>query len=341
MSELTCPGCGQTLAERTRFCPLCGARLPEADLPPAPPPGGLRTVVLPPAEADEPPAQPVPAGPPPPGAPPAFPPTVRLDAPPLPVGATLPPPDPGVARRDRRVLWLALGGVGCMSLLLLVACLSAGVFLFMQQQAPASATSASTPVSDSGGAVADAPPLGEGRLLEDDFSDESVSNLDVSEDDLSRSAYEDGAYVIEVKAAETVVWSLVSGPYAGVSVEVEAEVAADSDIAAAGLVFNYQDNANFYLYSVSNDGYYSLELLSDGEWTTLVDPTLSDAVQGARNLLRVEARGERIALYLNGALVEETVDGTFTTGEVGLAVSTFEGSTGTVRFDNLVIDRGE
>lgn len=346
MSSLICQSCGKQLAEYTRFCPECGARLPEPPAgppatPPAPPPGGLRTVILPPAEA------PGAAAPSEPAAPAQVPPTMRLDPPAQPVGA---PPAAAsypageaapAAPGSRRTLWWVLGGVGCLSVLVLGACLTIGAFTLIGQRVADGVELAATPVesveeedpgsSSAGGAV----------LLEDDFSDPGVSNLDQSEDETSRSAYEDGGYVLQVKEPETLVWVLVGGPYSDIGVEVETEVARDSDIAAAGLVFHYQDDDNFYLFSVTNDGYYALELLQGGEWIVLIDPTLSDEVDADRNTLRVETSGGRIALYVNGALLEETVDDTFTSGEVALAVSTFEGSTGSVRFDDLVITGNE
>lgn len=354
MAELTCPSCGKQLTEYTRFCPECGARLPEPAAPapaepwpPAPPPGGLRTVVLPPADE---PAQPADE----PAQPAALPPTARLDSPAQPAQQPAQPPlslppagaQPEVGQPQsaggRRTLWWILGGVGCLTVLLVGACLSIGAFTIIGRNAATGVELSATPVLGGGGIVPDDSPLtGGSLLLEDDFSDEGTSNLDVSEDATSRSAYEDGAYVLEVKESETVVWSLVGGPYSDVSVEVEAEVPADSDMTAAGLVFNYQDGDNFYLFSVSNDGYYLLEMLQDGGWITLIDPTLSEEVDAARNTLRVEMRGDRIALYVNGALLEETTDSTFASGDVGLAVSTFPDSTGTVRFDNLVIAQGE
>ncbi|HMQ30049.1 MAG TPA: zinc-ribbon domain-containing protein [Chloroflexaceae bacterium] len=347
MAELTCPSCGKQLTEYTRFCPECGARLPEPQAP-TPPPGGLRTVVLPPADAPEAPAEP----PTQPAEPVAFPPTVRLDPPAAPQPAapplSLPPaaghPEAGQAQGGggRRSLWWILGGVGCLTVLLVGACVSIGALTIIGRSAVTGVELAATPVAGGGGIVpGDSPLAGGGLLLEDDFSDEGTSNLDVFEDATSRSAYESGAYVLEVKAAETVVWSLVGGPYSDISVEVEAEVPADSDMTSAGVVFNYQDGDNFYLFSVSNDGYYVLEMLQGGDWVTLIDPTLSEEVDAARNTLRVETRGGRIALYVNGALLEETTDSTFASGDVGLAVSTFPDSTGTVRFDNLVIARSE
>ncbi|NTU79676.1 MAG: zinc ribbon domain-containing protein [Chloroflexales bacterium] len=256
--------------------------------------------------------------------------------PPLPAYAS----DPAAPPR-RRTLWWILGGVGCLGVVLVGACISIGALTLLGRRVAASPTPTATAIS--GGVIEpDSSPLSGGDvLLDDDFSSPDTSDLDASEDETSRSAYEDDAYVLEVKEPGTVVWSLVGGPYKDVSVQIDAVAAPGSDVAYAGLVFHYQDNDNFYLYSVANDGYYTLEVLQDGVWTTLIDPTLSDAVRAGRNTLRVETRGDRIALYANGALLEKTADGLFTSGEVGLAVSTFEGSTGVVNFDNLLITQND
>jgi hypothetical protein len=338
MAELTCPGCGKQLTEYTRFCPECGARLPEpqAEPPVTPPPGGLRTVVLPPGDA---PAAQAPES----GAAP-IPPTVRLDVPaqpaPQPVGA-LPTADPTSVEgpvapappKSRRALWWILGGVGCLSVLLLGACVTIGLLTFLGQRVETISEQAAPTSIPEGGVV-----LGGGSgevTLEDDFSDPEVSNLDVSEDETSRSAYEDGAYVLEVKVPETLVWVVVGGPLSDIDAELEAELPAGEDVVAAGLVFHYQDDENFYLFSVTNDGYYTLEVLQNGEWATLINPTPSDEIESDRNRLQVVTEGDRIALYVNGSLLEETVDGTFTSGEVGLAASTFENSAGAVRFNDF------
>lgn len=368
MSEFTCPTCGKRLTEYVRFCPECGSRLPDPPAaaapasdpaaPATPPPGGLRTVVLPPEAAPPAPGEgPDLSTPPPPAAEPAgIAPTMRLDAPAQPAAAVpaLPtaappagafPPEQGApaAPRNRRTLWWILGGAGCLVVLLAGACLSIGLLTLLGQRVENGELSATPlPATGGGGIVPDDSPLTGGTvLIEDDFSDPATSDLDVSEDETSRSAYEDGSYLLEVKEPETLVWSIVGGPYEDVSIEVEAAPGPGAAIVSAGLVFHYQDSENFYLYSVSTDGYYALELLQDGEWITLVDPTLSDEVTSEGNLLRVVTSGDQIALYVNDVLLEETSDGTFTSGDAGVAVSTFEESPGTVQFDNLVVARGE
>ena len=201
---------------------------------------------------------------------------------------------------------------------------------------------APTAAGGAGGIVPNNSPLTGGAvLLDDNFENAAASGLGTEEDDSSRYAYEDGAYVIEVKEAEKIVWAQVDGTYTNARFAVDTEIPPGADVAAAGLIFHYQDADNFYLFSVSNDGYYALEVLEGNEWTVLIDWTQSDAVDAVRNRMRVETKGDSITLYVNDELLETTSDGTFTQGEAALAVSSLKESTAEVRFDNLLIELNE
>lgn len=86
-----------------------------------------------------------------------------------------------------------------------------------------------------------------------------------------------------------------------------------------------------------------MELLQDGEWLSLIDWTQSQAIKvasqddSAVNVLRVEQADDRIALFVNGVLLEETLDETFGQGRIGLAASTFDRGNARIQFDNLVV----
>jgi hypothetical protein len=258
----------------------------------------------------------------------------------LPPASVAPPAPPA----QRRTLWIILGGVGCLSLVLLGICAVGLLTLLGQRVEPITTvgTSGPTPDSGAGGIVPDDSPLTGGSvLLEDDFEDEDASGLGVDEDSSSRYAYEDGQYVIEVKEPEMIVWARVNGSYDDARISVETEVPPGADVSAPGLIFHYQDANNFYLFSVSNDGYYALELRQGEEWITLIDWTESPAIDAVRNTLRVETAGDDMTLYVNNELLEATSDGTFTDGEVALAVSSLQESTAEIRFDNLLIETNE
>jgi hypothetical protein len=403
MAAITCPSCKTELTEYVRFCPECGARIPEpaadaapdaptmligpgqpdaespAAVPPTtrldspvaptvvlppigepPPPdsAGAPTMMMPPAgqAPASPPAALPPLTPPPPTAPPAFGGQLPTGAPypsdpaPQPTyGGQLPtgqPPYPGEAPAkpgNRRTLWWVLGGAGCLGLLAVVACAVIGVLTLLGGQVSSvfSEIEATVESEQGGGGIVpgDSPLTGGEVLFSDDFESAFASGLSEDEDASSRYAYEDGAYVIEVKEPETIVWARVDGTYSDARIAVDAEVPAGTDVSAAGLIFHYQDQDNFYLFSVSNDGYYALELLQNNEWVILIDWTISDVIDGSFNTMRVETQGDQIALYVNDQLLEETSDGTFTEGEVALAVSSLQDSTALVRFDNMLIEQ--
>jgi hypothetical protein len=372
MATIVCGNCKAELSEYKRFCPECGARLPEPEAPAASP--VAPTLILPPSDAPAaPPPRPADVSPtvrldtpqeatiiaPPSGGPPAPPAAPVSDLPPVsalppvinatPAGSLpLPPSDIPVAAPPARgrgpTFWWLIGGAGCLSLVLVGACIF-GLITFLGNSIPdpdGGPAAFATASSGGGGIVPDDSVLAGGTvLLEDDFDSAAASGLGEDEDETSRYAYEGGAYVVEVKEPQTLVWARFDGSYSDARFAVDAEVPPGADVAAAGLLFHYQDADNFYLFSVSNDGYYALELLEGNEWVTLIDWTQSDAVDAVRNRIEVATQGDQIALYVNGELLEETSDGAFTDGEVGIAVSSLEDSTAEIHFDNMVISENE
>jgi hypothetical protein len=254
-----------------------------------------------------------------------------------------PDPEGAPARRgERGLLWITLGGIGCLGALMLIAC--AGLLLFSFRggllAAPRSPTSSpAITAAPSATALAPSPVSDSGVLLFDDFSDAPRSTLTEEEDDTSRSSFDAGMFVIEVKKAETLTWALADGLYDDVVIQADSTIAAGSKAVAAGLIFHYQDNRNFYLFSVSSDGYYALEVLQNNEWQTLIDWTPSESISATHNTLRVEIKGGKIAMLVNGDLLEATQDTTLSGGGAGLAVSSFDAGQVTTRFDNLLITR--
>jgi hypothetical protein len=339
MSEQICPGCGKRLSEQTRFCPECGSRLPD----PAPPAGVPATVILPPldpesAASDVPPPPPQPVNEPA-SAEPAWASTQPLPTPPAPASAP-----PTAKPLSNKATWWLIGG-GCLTVVLLGACIiMAAFFIFERTAIPTTPTpvGATQPQSGGGGIVPlDSPLAGGAVLLRENFDQPSASVVSSAADAMARYDFVDGAYVIELKEPERIAWAMAGGPYNDVRISVESYVSPDDPVAAVGLIFNYQDDDNFYLYSVANDGFYALEVLEGDEWFTLIDWTPSDLIDEARNSLGVITQGDRIMLYVNDSLLEETRDGTFVGGEVGLALTSFDAAPVLASFDNLLITRNQ
>ncbi|NJN67921.1 MAG: hypothetical protein HC884_15035 [Chloroflexaceae bacterium] len=182
-------------------------------------------------------------------------------------------------------------------------------------------------------------------ILSDDFAHAATTVLGVGESAETRYALEKGVYVLEVRRPDLVVWSLLEGTYEDVTIQVEARMLEGFSPAASGIIFRYQDDENFYLFTVSNEGMYRLELVEDNRWIPLIPWTPSEAMTRrgpstrpfASNVLRVDLAHDQVTLFVNGRNLETMVDGTFLRGRAGVAVSTFDERGAVVHFDNLVL----
>jgi hypothetical protein len=176
-------------------------------------------------------------------------------------------------------------------------------------------------------------------LLADDFDTPARSHLLAVQNDIATYAFIGGAYAITLKQPGHIARSSLGGSYSDIAVETDATFGNGPSESAAGIIFRYQDDDNFYLYRISDTGSYSLAVYSAGQQQMLLDWTASPAInpRGQPNKLRVEAVGEHMRLFVNGRLLGEASDMSLRTGEVALAVSTFSQGGTTVLFDNLVV----
>jgi hypothetical protein len=175
-------------------------------------------------------------------------------------------------------------------------------------------------------------------VFTDDFSD-AASGWDSGTDDESEWGYRDGEYRILVTKPKWVVWLKPGTTYdiANVSLSVEAHSVAGPDDNEYGVIFRYLDGDNFYMFSISSDGQYHVQMQLDNEWVTLKAWTKSALIhQGqATNLIRIEARGTELQFFVNGELLTIVDDATFASGNFGLVVGTFDEGGVEVRFDSL------
>jgi hypothetical protein len=338
--------------------------------PPAPQPPADATIVAAPAPQPEPPVMPAPqpsntptfiGGAPglPPGAPPTQP-APPYASPGMPTGVPAAPP-----AKSGSSIWRILGIIAGVLVLLCVAVSVAG-YLFYQSvvrpQAQNAIATANASLSDgtfatvsAGLETAVAEPTSEALatlepeatpaagaatpvLFSDDFTDEQSSSFAPETNESSVYAFVDGAYAITVKKPKLLSWAPVRGTYSDAAIEVETTLDGP-EVSAAGLIFHYQDDNNFYMFRVAGDKSYALDLYKDNEQKHLVDWTDEPSIKGpgGLNKLRVELKGDLIRLYVNGKLLDEVSDGTFTRGKIALLTSTFDDPNATVTFDNLVI----
>jgi hypothetical protein len=183
-------------------------------------------------------------------------------------------------------------------------------------------------------------------FLVDDFSNAAQSMVQAGEHAHTRYVFAEGIYAIHAHQADMFVWSLVAGEYTrlrDLAVQVDAHATGEESV--CGIVFRYQDDAHFYLFQVANNGLYSLELVQDGSWETLIGWTPSQAITTpadapdgrAINTLRVEMAGEYITLVVNDVPLETTVDSRLSYGKIALAVNSFAERKVLATFDNLAL----
>jgi len=182
-------------------------------------------------------------------------------------------------------------------------------------------------------------------ILYDDFSRPADSVLPNRASGIAQTRLANGQYSLQLDAPDTVGWSLVAGGYGDIALQVESSTPpAQQATVASGLIFRYQDSDNFYLFNVANNGLYSLERVQNGEWGTFIGWTPSHAIRTSSapspaspvtNTLRLETSGPYITMKVNGILLETTMDNSVTSGQAGLAITTFAEGPGVVSFDNL------
>jgi hypothetical protein len=115
----------------------------------------------------------------------------------------------------------------------------------------------------------------------------------------------------------------------------------DTGLSAYGVICRYKNPGNFYFFSITSDGFYGASKFEDGKETLLRQKTMDSSsaiVQGfGSNHLGVECLGDHLSFYVNGALLIEVRDSSFSTGDVGLIATMLEGTGSEIRFDNFSV----
>lgn len=120
--------------------------------------------------------------------------------------------------------------------------------------------------------------------------------------------------------------------------ELDATQVDGPDNNAYGIVFRFNGNA-YYVFVISGDGQYYAEYSDGTNDTTLLPWTqVPDIKQGKQtNHLKVIAIGDRIELYVNGALVGVTRNNQIASGQIGLVAVSFDQANVQIAFDNIKV----
>jgi hypothetical protein len=179
-----------------------------------------------------------------------------------------------------------------------------------------------------------------GILYQDNFSDPK-SGWGRLDGEAGVAGYSNGAYQIYVKAPNVNLWAHAGMDFSTVRMEVTAMAADGPQENRMGLICRRKDDANFYYFVISADGYFGIGKVRDGKWTLLNGDQMqpNTAIQSGTkiNHLRADCIGSSLILYVNDQLVGSVMDADFASGDVGLLAGSFDVPGVDVYFDNFVV----
>lgn len=184
-----------------------------------------------------------------------------------------------------------------------------------------------------------------GTLLTDEFTGEVLCGwAEYQEATGVVVEIRDGQLQMSSSQAGQLWWTNPGRNFADTVITTTARQASGPNNNAYGVICRYQSPENFYIFLISGDGYYAIgkyqvgsdqiQYLSGGGQYQYSD-VINQGV--ATNTIRASCAGNELSLSVNGILLDTVIDPTFVTGDVGLAVATFEPGTAVVQFDNITV----
>lgn len=163
-----------------------------------------------------------------------------------------------------------------------------------------------------------------------DFSDEFATGSQL---------ITNGTYRWEMKAHQSVGWWAFPdvSPVSDFYLTVEAKQVSGPESSSYGIVFRMVDDANYYVFLISDNGQFGLSLLHNNQWKTLIDWTRTSAIQpGKVNRLTVSAEGSYFVFFISDQFVSEMSDSQLSRGIAGVVVELYNANDAAIfEFDNF------
>ncbi|MBA4380560.1 MAG: hypothetical protein C0393_07805 [Anaerolinea sp.] len=178
-----------------------------------------------------------------------------------------------------------------------------------------------------------------GQLLyENDFSYPKGHWSPYSDNDVSFS-YLDGRYHLEMKTERLTAWSNAGENFSDAVISVDAQVVSATGEGEFGLICRYQNMDNYYVFDVSENGFFSIWKHENGEFVWIRKWEASSAIPTDNRSfkLTVACIGNKLSMAIDGQVLGEAVDASFSAGDIGLFVATQNTGGLRVAFDNLVV----
>jgi hypothetical protein len=156
----------------------------------------------------------------------------------------------------------------------------------------------------------------------------------------AEASYAEGQYRIAPVGSNRAAWATYGTVYANARIEATAQFVGTTP-GAAGLVFWHASPEDYYLFAVSNDGFYQITHFQGGRWTA-VTPWRREAaiVAGGPNRLAVEISGSRIVVSANDTPLTSVEDPGGGNGLIGLLATSFDQPGTVVGFTEVMVSAG-
>ena len=178
-------------------------------------------------------------------------------------------------------------------------------------------------------------------LFQDNFSEPESGWKGTFDSEDGFVGYFDGTYRFLVSKPERMVWSGPDLDLSDARIEVDALKRSGPEDDDFGMVCRAKDEANFYFFVISSDGYYGIGKTVRGVQSLIGAQGMlpSEKIrQGIMvNHLRVDCMKNELAFYVNGVLLARVQDGSFSAGGAGLLAGTFDQPGNEVLFDNFSV----
>ncbi len=180
-------------------------------------------------------------------------------------------------------------------------------------------------------------------LFQDNFANTDSGWNRVRDTNGNITDYENGGYRILNNLPISHVWANPGLKFNDVRVDVDANKTNGPDDNYFGVICRYKDGSNFYILAISSDGYYGIVKVINGSLNLLGADQMqpSEAIQQGNeaNHLSVECKGDSLSLSVNGTLLATTQDKDFSSGDVGLEVSTRQSGSVDILFTNFSVTK--
>ena len=178
-------------------------------------------------------------------------------------------------------------------------------------------------------------------FFEDDFST-SPNGWGTIGPEGGEAAFEYQGLVIKIHSSNSLFWTVNEGKYTDTKIDVDAVLLNGPTTDNFGVICRFADNANFYGFLITHDGYYGIFKMQNGKMILSggkQNLDFSEAIRqgGVVNHITATCSGKILSLEVNDVLLAEIQDESFSSGQIGLIAGAYETAGVQVLFDNLKI----